>query len=205
MNIHARAVLLLAAPIGTAGALGHPSDEPDGWCGLRALAACMSVVGKPHRPAELAALLPLEAGRASFAELADVAERCGLFQRALRWPRHFERAPLPAVILLHLREGNAHFVAVTEARGSQFQIVDGQTRIWLLEAELRRLGWNGVALHIAAQPSHFKRLEISWWRRPPIHWATAAALFGASAVILAVARRRSAVHGTRLPRGASRK
>jgi len=142
---------------------------------------------------ELSDGMPRSGDFASLGELGTAARRYQLATRAIQWTYDIPSAAPPAIIAIAVPGNRLHFIAVLESRGGQVLVRDGPERAWMFTADLRRRGWDGVALHVARGDSDLTALDPSRWNRERWIFGVAAGLFTATGVIFCRPGRRGAL------------
>lgn len=118
-------------------------------CGADAIASCLQCVGDSIFAAEAASLLPRGGVDASFLELKTLAEKRGIFCRAVHWGSDMPQTNIPSIVQVVLPSNRTHFIAVLEKRGNQVLIAERSQARWVPAATLRAAQWNGTALHFS--------------------------------------------------------
>jgi len=147
----------------TSGASGDELDDIVPRCGQVALWTCAASLGEDTTLSQIEALLPIEDGGVSLAQLEYTAKQLGLFARAIQWtsqlPEDFDSAP--AIIRVENPLLGPHFVAVVGRQQDHVLVIDFPRRgVWVTETDLREQGgWDGLALHIALNNAQLTCLD----------------------------------------------
>jgi type II secretory pathway pseudopilin PulG len=165
----------------------------DPRCGLHALYACLVARHDERAFEEVERRFDEFTPPYSFADLRQVSQALG-YQTCVRtWNRtllNTQAGRAPAVILLSVKGGEPHFVAVIDTRGTRCLLADlPHYPGWVEERILReKLGWSGQALHLSRDQRAIDAIRPRDPRLLTYGCAGAALLFGSWAVLRRTSR-----------------
>jgi len=164
----------------------------DRLCGSRSLLVILHHSGRDSELERICVQLPDHGNDASFAELSRLTERgFGLYTGAVDWHSAPPHDAPPAIILIESPGQPSHYVAVMSWRSGIAEISDGNYRQRIPIADLRRFGWTGHALHVAATEAEVSSLVPAWWKSGRAQFIASSFLLLAAAVTSAFHERKS--------------
>jgi hypothetical protein len=136
-------------------------------CAPLALSAAADLVGKPGLFDEIFRLLPPGKGPGTLEDLRVVSQEVGLYTSALRWERN-SRVELSSPAIIHLEGPRGspigHFVLLVGAESSRYLVLDPiKPPAWVSAEDIWKM-WDGVALHVSADPVGLSDYESTGWR-----------------------------------------